>query len=629
MRISPLAVAVAVSINSYQTFASESVSGATDDIELVTVLGERPFYMDTLSQVMAIKQVDARDSVQPMHLSDILANSPEISLNGQGGLFQVVSIRGFSRWRVQSLIDGVPIVTDRRAGSSLEFIPPSFIQQANILTGAASTQLGSGAIGGGVDFRFAPVDKQITIGGSSNQSAYDVSVATPIGESQAVRLAYRHAHNGEAADGTPLNDHYEQLTGLYRFDSTDGPIEEFWTVFSDGDDIGKSNSDFPDSRITNYPTNNHWLGKVVFSALGANGNVYWHQSRLKTDIERPGNRLNKVLNESFDYGGSIGNPFSVNAWQGAWRVEGRGRSGVNSTETEFNADGDWVYEVDTLDADEQSLSFVVDGARKFERSAITAGVRTSSIWQSQRDIERDDQKLSAFLGGTYDLSSKLSASGYLSTGFRFPSLTERFFTGETPRGRVIGDADLETEDARQLQLSLGFVDSDWRATVDGFYQRIDNYIERIRVDADTLQYVNLDHATISGLTYDLTWKPSGQWYSVQVSGQWLDGEDQSGDPVADVSPHQHRVNFEVAFDNWFANVAMDYRAEHNDVASGERALDSVVTADASIGWQPASKWQWRLGFHNMTDELYYVSTDDKAPYAQGRRVSLQVSYLSE
>ena len=52
-------------------------------------------------------------------LADILNQSPGLSLTGQGGLFQSYNIRGFSRARIKTEVNGIPIITDRRAGNSL------------------------------------------------------------------------------------------------------------------------------------------------------------------------------------------------------------------------------------------------------------------------------------------------------------------------------------------------------------------------------------------------------------------------------------------------------------------------------------------------------------------------------
>ena len=58
-------------------------------------------------------------------VSDLVSDIPGVDLSGQGGLFQVFSIRGLSGARVQTQISGIPILSERRAGTSASFIAVS------------------------------------------------------------------------------------------------------------------------------------------------------------------------------------------------------------------------------------------------------------------------------------------------------------------------------------------------------------------------------------------------------------------------------------------------------------------------------------------------------------------------
>ena len=117
-------------------------SNEPQTLERYTVTATRPYYDKTLSNILPQYEFDKRGLVTPLHTNDVLLQSPSISLNGQGGQIQSISLRGYSRWRIQTLLDGVPIVSDRRAGSSIGFIPPSFVSSVSVLPGAASTYFG-------------------------------------------------------------------------------------------------------------------------------------------------------------------------------------------------------------------------------------------------------------------------------------------------------------------------------------------------------------------------------------------------------------------------------------------------------------------------------------------------------
>ncbi|WP_258807580.1 TonB-dependent receptor plug domain-containing protein [Pseudidiomarina sp. CB1] len=202
---------------------------AEQQVERVTVTGQYPYYHETLSRIFTQYDYDQDHLVTPTHLNELLTQSPLISLNGQGGQLQNISIRGFSRWRIQSLIDGVPILSDRRAGASVDFIPPSFISSAAVISGAASTYLGSGAIGGAVNLQIKePFAHQLQVGWSSNQRGQDYSY-TGFHRNTDWKVAYRNAGNGEDANGMTLFDQYEQAAFFVRHRPEEGALREAWT----------------------------------------------------------------------------------------------------------------------------------------------------------------------------------------------------------------------------------------------------------------------------------------------------------------------------------------------------------------------------------------------------------------
>ena len=88
------------------------------DVENIVVKATRPYYHDTLERILPLYNYSQSSVAEPTNINDVLVQSPVINLNGQGGQIQNVSIRGFSRWRIQTLLNGVPIFSDRRAGAS-------------------------------------------------------------------------------------------------------------------------------------------------------------------------------------------------------------------------------------------------------------------------------------------------------------------------------------------------------------------------------------------------------------------------------------------------------------------------------------------------------------------------------
>ena len=662
--LSPVWSTLSLSLLSVPSFAQGE---PYSELERYTVTAIRPNYDETLSLIFPQYEFDKSSLVAPLNTNDVLLQSPSVSLNGQGGQIQSISIRGYSRWRIQTLLDGVPIVSDRRAGSSIGFVPPDFIASATVLPGAASTYLGSGAIGGAVNLHFGEIQTpHLRVGYSSNQQMKALSYAgstrhadnsNSLTEESKTdwNISYRSADNGEDANGGSLFDQFEQSGLFVRHRPVDSVIKEAWTLYSDNNDIGKSSSDFPESRITTYPDNTHWLGKIAFESHLFTGNVWWHKSSLDTSVLRPESRINDSENKAFDYGFNISTDTHLKDWDLNWQLQVTGRDGVVADEREFtltlkesalpdttppsfiiNAfEPELAYEVRTLDASEITSAAVADASRQWQSLSLALGARVD--WQRQSDdsgantfqssTAKTNINLSGYLGANYQLSQHWAAGMYVSSAFRNPSLTERFFAGETPRGTVLGSLKLETEQALNMQASVAYSSEQLQGSIEVFNQKIDNYIERIMVAEDVLQYSNLDSATIEGVSYQLSWQSHNDALDARLSGMWISGEDNLGNSIADIPANSQRLDLGVQWQAMRLFAVFAYRASKTDIADGERALDEVFTLDMGADWQLNERIQLQASWRNLTNQQYYTSADDKAAFAQGESVQLAITYL--
>ncbi|MHC6646220.1 TonB-dependent receptor [Alteromonas sp. HB246098] len=651
------------------TTPSFAQSEPSNSVERYTVTATRPYYDEALSRIFPQYEFDKSSLVSPLHTNDVLLQSPSVSLNGQGGQIQSIGVRGYSRWRIQTLLDGVPIVSDRRAGSSVGFIPPDFISSATVLPGAASTYLGSGAIGGAVNLQLESMQEPyLRVGYSSNQQMKAVSYAgsSKNGANGTEKpgvtdwnISYRSANNGEDASGNILFDQFEQTGVFLRHRPENSIIKEAWTLYSNNKDIGKSSSDYPESRRTTYPNNIHWLGKIAFEDNLYAGNIWWHKSTLDTSVLRPESRINDSENKAFDYGFNINTDSQLKGWDLNWQFQLSGREGVVANEREFTltpaeslpanatplgittstVEPEFAYEVRTLDASEINTAAVVDASRQWQSFSVAIGTRVD--WQRQSDDSgasatqpndvqpsrsQSTTNFSGYLGANYQLSPYWAASLYVSSAFRNPSLTERFFAGETPRGTVLGSTQLETEQALNKQLTVAYRAKHIQGSIEVFHQQIDNYIERITVAEDVLQYANLDSATIEGASYQVSWQSQDSILDARLSGMWISGEDNLGNTIADIPANNQRLDVGV---NWQASrffTVLSYRASKTNIADGERALSDVFTLDIGANWQLSEDMQLQASWSNLTNQHYYTSADDKAAFAQGESVQLAITY---
>lgn len=120
--------------------------------EEIDVRAEAPPESSDPLQVFA-SEVDPQMLIAPSTVVQAAIELPSVSENGQAGLFQTYSVRGISRQRVQTRLSGMRIVSERRAGVSASFFDPTLVGGLEVLRGPASTQHGSGAVGGAIELQ--------------------------------------------------------------------------------------------------------------------------------------------------------------------------------------------------------------------------------------------------------------------------------------------------------------------------------------------------------------------------------------------------------------------------------------------------------------------------------------------
>ncbi|MDC8831074.1 TonB-dependent receptor plug domain-containing protein [Alteromonas gilva] len=587
---------------------------------------------DALSNVLKIQpsqQIFTETSFSNNSLATLLSDAPAINLNGQGGLFQTISIRGYSRWRMSTQVEGIPIHTDRRAGTAVEFLPPDMVGRASLITGAASTQLGSGAIGGGINFALA-TPRQSTLDvnyGLRNDYREVAFYGTDDSQSWSWLFNHRHANNSTDANRHPITDQFEQQAFALRKTDHHGTVKDALILYSTSNNIAKASADDPQTRTTLYPNNDHLLGKVEFN--WHNATLYVHDAALTTVVSRPGKRVNYIQNEARTLGAQLNDAMPLGDWLLLWRAGVDGRLDVNVQEQERDNNNALVFARANLRADQWESFVAADISKQITTGTLAAGARLAHMYQRDKlsGHTQSDHNLSAFIGYKHAITEQWYASAYVSNGFRVPSLTERFYNGSTPRGTTEGATDLRTERARNAEGSLIYETPDSTVSFTVFSQHINNYIERVTVNDELRRYQNLGAARIDGINYQashsIDWARS-HW-QLRVGGQWLSGKDNNGQAIADIAPAQHRMSL-----TWFGSqsqafIALTHRQSSHDKVPGEQPTTSIDVVDAGYQYRINDSLEMSLNLTNLTNANYVTSRDDLAPFATGRDMTLSIT----
>lgn len=574
----------------------------------------------------------AKTDGMPSTLSQVVKELPGVAENGQGGLFQVVSIRGVSRHRVTSMISGVRMTTERRAGVSLSFLDPLLMGSVQVLRGPATSFFGSGALGGVMQvgprsFSAPHVELGYATGGDERSELFGTG-----GENWSAGLAHREASNAETPDGTVLDSHFNQYSAFVQRTWARGGWEyELLALPSYGERIGKASTDYPE-RVTEYPREQHGLLEFAVGApAGWRLRAYVHAQDLETDVYEPDVSSSRVTNESLDLGLR-------------WEREKRLRHGVTLTcgAESFNRRGvdalERIEDLDPVEPEEPQTLHTLDDARLDEFGAFgAAGWRWGATrWQAggrysmarQRNAGAPARDLSAWNGFAeviWSAGEPLELRGALDSGLRFPSLSELFYTGTTGRGGVVGNPDLQSERSLNAEVSLRWLGRRLFASGLVFRNRIDDYIERIEIEEDLLTWVNLVSGTIRGAELQAVYVAGERW-RVLGSAHFLRGRDSEGEPLADVPPREVRLGVRREAGPWRVEGRVGYRDDKTDPGSGEKSIDAARLLSASLSYAFSPAWRIFVGGNNLLDEEYFPAADRKAPLAPGRAFSLRLAW---
>ena len=562
-------------------------------------------------------------------LTELVTAVPSVSENGQGGIFQTYSIRGVSRQRVMTLVSGMRIVGERRAGVSASFVDPRLMGAVDVVRGPASSYYGSGALGGVVQLFARRFDGAAAELGYQSQGEETAALVGWGASGWSLGLAHRQAEDAETPDGERLHSAFRQTSATLRRDWQAGNLDfGLEVVAAAGRDIGKAATDFPE-RVTDYPEEHHGLFKFeVRAASGWSLEAWVHPNDLLTRVEDVGESVSTVDNEAFDLG--------LN-WQKRLRdgaalplvvgVEYFGRRDVTSRETvQPVAGADVPAELVTLDgAEEDELGLYAAAEWNWGNVKWVAGGRATLHGQSNGGESRDDEALTVFAGAVAPLGGGFELSGNVGTGLRFPSLSERFFTGTTGRGGVVGNPDLDPESSINSDIGLRWFGS--RLFVGGyaFYNRIDDYIERIEVEPDVLTFVNLSSGYIAGLEAEGSFQVSAA-ARIDFGGQTIQGKDDADHPLADIPADRLFAGGQLRRGRWWLEGRFEHRFDKTDPASGEKKIPDANLLRLALAYEFSDRLRLILDTRNLLDEQYFNSADDKVPLAPGRSVGISLRW---
>lgn len=622
-------------------FQTLSTDCCADDVTAITLVPKQQVF----DEIVVTANREGGGSIQPLSVPtsstsaadrpapvtgivELVDGMPGVAEAGQGGLFQAYSIRGTGGQRVMTLVAGMRIVTERRAGATASFIDPLLLDTANVVRGSYSTYYGSGALGGvleAVPKRFTSTT--VAAGWESQGDANYQVVGLGLG-GWSLGLARRASSETETPDGAILPSQFEQYSAtISRTWRLDGGLElDLMVVPTIGDDIGKPNRRYP-GRVTTYPDERHLVTRIAIRRPGVwHLDLYGHPNSLDSENLKADER-SLVENRSFDFGLNLQRELALPAAFAA-RVgfDYFGRRGVEATETVEDLGSGATESFTTLDGREDEAAVYGSVRRNFGPLAAEVGARFTYIDQTNTGSDSvDDTSATGFVGLTLPVGSGFELVANIGSGFRFPGLSERYYSGSTGRGEVIANAGLDPERSLTTDLGVRYFGGRLYLAAYAYRNTIDDYIERIDIEPGVRTYVNLTAGTIDGVELegfvDATERLRFEW-----SGMISDGEADDGSPLAEVPSNRFTLGGRYAGGPWRAALRWQHRFEKDDPGPGEEATDAADIVSASVARIMSNGLEIVVFGNNLLDETYLPTADDLAVPAPGRSVGLGVKW---
>ena len=565
----------------------------------------------------------------PSDVQDLVTRVPGVGATGQNGIFETFSVRGSGANEVQILFAGMPLTAQRRAGVPVSFVEPLLLGDIAVTLGPAVVHYGPGALGGAVAVEPRWFDRPLFALNYAQGGDERTLAAGFGGDAFSVGAAQHTANDTESANGTPLHTRFDRASAVLQFHRQWDALEvDALLAPSRTDDIGKSNSRFP-ARDTLYPYDKHSVARLrLRHDNGIEASVYAHDQHLRTWNRRPGFADTFADVQSRDLGATLQKSLRHDAWSHDIGIEYLGRRGVDA----FDASGSAANRRYTLrDGQEDGWSlFAISDYDASESLALEFGARHSSVEQAQAGAQLDDDDNALTAAAVWRPSETQRWSLNVASGYRFPSLEERFFSGVTAQGEVVGNPDLGAEHSLGIDFGHAWHVAAFDTEVHLWRTEVDDLIQLTTVAPGINGFENISDATLQGAEAALSWTPV-EAFALRASVAVVDSDDErTHNPLFGTPPTTTALEATYQLDDaWSFAARYQHRAALDDPGFEEVARDAVDVLDAEANWHWRSGWDITLYAQNLFDEDAFATADVLSARMPQRSLGLQLSWQAD
>ncbi len=563
----------------------------------------------------------------PSDFQDLITRVPGVGATGQNGIFETFSIRGSGGNGILVLVGGMPVTAQRRAGVPVAFVEPSLLGEINVTRGPATVHFGPGALGGAISIEPRWFDSAHVSAGYATSGDEAELMAGFGNESFSIGASRHQAGDTESANGTPLNTSFERESTSLQYRSEIGDFQlDALLLPSRTKNIGKSNSRYP-VRDTTYPEDEHTLARLrLRHDNGFEASVHGHDQSLLTYNQRPGSPDTYAFVESTDIGGTVQQSFDVADFSNNIGVEFLGRRGVNGFDARNTIDNR-TYSLRDADEDVWSLFGLSDWLISPEFQ-MEFGARFSSIDQQQRGAESSDsdQAYTAAAIWTPNEASRWTLN--LSSGYRFATLEERYFSGVTPQGEIVGNPDLGPEHSVGIDIGYAWHSTNWGSEIHLWRTDVNDLIQLFSIAPGVNGYTNVGDAHLHGVEGTLSWNPVPN-FSLRAGGTLVRSKDElTGNPLYGSPPLTATLDARYDFADFTLAAFYSHRWKMDRPGFEEVERGAVDVVDLDLIYHINPSWNLKLYVRNAFDEDYVATADVLSALAPERSVGLNLSWAA-
>jgi len=594
---------------------------------------------------------------QPVNLTQMLENVAGASTVSEGHA-AVPAIRGLARGRTLILIDGARVNTERRAGPSATFLDPFVLEGVEIARGPGSVAYGSDALGGVIHARTRRVDPTAdwgfrfigAAGAGTPELRGGMEVSKGLGKGGVLVQAHaRQFEDYRSPEGEVVNSGASDQGFLGRFEYTFGPgiLTTGWQ--SDfGRDIERPRNNSNVTRFY-YPTEDSHrfttsydmyrvagFSRMTFAGfLGSYAQVT-DQDRFPTPVTPRAIERAEVSSRDFQVRATAEKLAGDTKFE--LGVDVNGRAGLHALDIKLGYDmqGDQTSEtvnvsIDTAHRTDAGVYATAETAL-LPQVTLAGGGRVDRVAMENEggyfgDRTHDSTAFSGFASVTAGSFRGFSLTGQVSSGFRDPTLSDRYYRGPTGRGYITGNPDLEPETSLQFDAALRYAASRYRWAFYAYHYRITDLVERYETTRDNFFFRNRGQARIRGIELEGQ-AELGRGFSLVLAGQITRGvawDDDAPDveeaPVDDIPSENVSLQLRKQFGpRLFVQGRVGAHAVDDLPGPSEARMPGYTLLDVSAGYRVSKNLDLRFLGRNLLDQSYYASPDPRWVWAPGASV---------